>query len=67
MGGAVSTLMSLLPAVVVHDMFGRVNEGQLNQISGYINALYLCGWTISGFTWASSVTILGGQDHWRWQ
>jgi len=51
MGGSVSTLMSVYLPVVVNDMLGTVNEGQLNQVSAYINALYIAGWTLGGLTW----------------
>jgi MFS family permease len=51
MGGSVSTLMSVYLPVVVKDMLGTVDEGHLGQVSAYINALYIAGWTIGGFTW----------------
>jgi MFS family permease len=51
MGGSVSTLMSVYLPVVVKDMLGVVDEEQLNQVSAYINALYIAGWTLGGLTW----------------
>jgi MFS family permease len=51
MGGSVSTLMSVYLPVVVKDILGAVNEGQLNRVSAYINAIYIAGWTLGGLTW----------------
>jgi MFS family permease len=51
MGGSVSTIMSVYLPVVVRDMLGGVNDSQLNEVSAYINAIYIAGWTIGGFTW----------------
>jgi MFS family permease len=51
MGGSVSTIMSVYLPVVVKDMLGSVSESHLNQVSAYINAIYIAGWTIGGFTW----------------
>lgn len=51
MGGGVSTIMSVYLPVVVRDILGSVNESQLNQVSAYINAVYIAGWTFGGFTW----------------
>jgi MFS family permease len=49
--GLISTLMSVYLPVVVADLSGTVSAGDLNQISAYINALYLAGWAIGGFMW----------------
>lgn len=51
LGGSVSTLMSVYLPVVVKDLQGDVAAGQLNSISGFINALFIFGWAIGGFTW----------------
>lgn len=51
MAGSVSTIMSVYLPVVVRDMLGSVSESHLNQVSAYINAIYIAGWTIGGFTW----------------
>lgn len=51
LGGSVSTLMSVYLPVVVRDLQGDVAAGQLNSISGFINALFIFGWAIGGFTW----------------
>jgi MFS family permease len=50
-GGAVSTLMSVYLPVVVKDLQGDLKPGQVNYVSGYINALFIFGWAIGGFTW----------------
>ena len=50
-GGAVSTLMSVYLPVVVKEMQGNLPPEQLNVMSGYINALFIFGWAIGGFSW----------------
>jgi MFS family permease len=49
--GLMSMLMPVYLPVVVRDLSGTVNADDMNQISAYINAIYLAGWTIGGFTW----------------
>ncbi len=49
--GLISTLMSVYLPVVVRTLSGSVSDDQLNNISAYINALYLVGWAIGGFAW----------------
>jgi MFS family permease len=49
--GLISTLMSVYLPVVVRSLSGEVSDDQLNNVSAYISALYLAGWTIGGFTW----------------
>src|SRR6188508_769987 len=51
LGGTVSTLMSVYLPVVVRDLLGNVDEQRLNDVSAYINALYIVGWTVGGLTW----------------
>lgn len=51
LGGSVSTLMSVYLPVVVKDLQGDVAAGQLNSVSGFINAMFIFGWAIGGFTW----------------
>lgn len=58
-GGAVSTLMSVYLPVVVKELSGSKDAAQLNTISGYINALFICGWAIGGFTWGLISDRLG--------
>jgi MFS family permease len=50
-GGAVSTLMSVYLPVVVKELQGDIAPDQVNYISGYINALFIFGWAIGGFSW----------------
>lgn len=50
-GGAVSTLMSVYLPVVVKDLQSDLKPDQVNYVSGYINALFIFGWAIGGFTW----------------
>jgi MFS family permease len=49
LGGAVSTLMSVYLPVVVRDLQGNLNPGEVNYISGYINAVFIFGWAFGGF------------------
>ncbi|MBD1365165.1 MFS transporter [Mucilaginibacter sp. ZT4R22] len=51
LGGSVSTLMSVYLPVVVKDLQGDVAASQLNSVSGYINATFIFGWAIGGFSW----------------
>lgn len=49
--GLMSMLMSVYLPVVVSDLSGTVTADEMNNISAYINAIYLAGWTVGGFTW----------------
>lgn len=49
--GLMSMLMSVYLPVVVSDLSGPVTADQMNNISAYISAIYLAGWTLGGFTW----------------
>lgn len=51
MGGTVSTLMSVYLPVVVKDLQGDLDAAELNNISGFINALFIFGWALGGFSW----------------
>src|SRR5688572_16268488 len=51
LGGTVSTLMSVYLPVAVKDLLGNTNTGDLNRISGTINAIFIFGWAFGGFTW----------------
>ncbi|MCU0385639.1 MAG: MFS transporter [Flavihumibacter sp.] len=48
-GGTVSTLMSVYLPVVVRDL--NLPSAELSAISAYINALFIAGWAIGGFSW----------------
>jgi MFS family permease len=51
MAGLISTLMSVYLPVVVTTL-GPVREAEeVANISAYINALYLIGWAVGGFSW----------------
>jgi MFS family permease len=50
-GGTVSTLMSVYLPVVVKDLQGNLPPDEINSISGYINAIFIFGWALGGFTW----------------
>ncbi len=51
LGGAVSVLMSVYLPIVVHDLLHSTDSEMINQISAYINAMFLIGWTIGGVSW----------------
>lgn len=46
--GLISTLMPTYLPAVVQDLSG---PDDINRVSATINALYIAGWTIGGFTW----------------
>lgn len=48
--GLISTLMSVFLPVVVQDLAAGSNSS-LDEISAYINALYIAGWAAGGFVW----------------
>lgn len=49
--GLISTLMAVYLPVVVKSVSGEVKGDELNNISAYINSLYIAGWAIGGFFW----------------
>lgn len=50
-GGTTSTLMSVYLPVVVNDLPEANNIIGFNNISAFINALFIFGWAIGGFSW----------------
>ncbi len=50
-GGVISTLMSVYLPVVVKELQGNQSDRQLNDISAYINSLFIFGWAAGGFLW----------------
>src|SRR6195952_2962193 len=50
-GGVISTLMSVYLPVVVRELQGDQTETQLNDISAFINSLFIFGWAAGGFFW----------------
>ncbi len=47
--GLVSTLMSVYLPIAVRDLLGDKNQGQVNTISAYINAVFIFGGAFGGF------------------
>jgi MFS family permease len=47
--GIISTLMSVYLPVAVKDLLGNKNENELNNISAYINAVFIFGGALGGF------------------
>lgn len=50
-GGIISTLMSVYLPVVVRELQGDKSSAQLNDISGFINSMFILGWAAGGFLW----------------
>jgi MFS family permease len=50
-GGIVSMLMSVYLPVAVKDLLGIVTDEKMNDVSAWINALFIFGWMFGGFTW----------------
>ncbi len=50
-GGTVSTIASVYLPIIANQMAISGTTEQINEISAYINALYLCGWAIGGMSW----------------
>ena len=49
-----STLMSVYLPVAVKDLLGNKDAGELNTISAYINAVFILGGAVGGFTAGNS-------------
>lgn len=49
--GVVSTLMSVYLPVVVKELHGNQTAGQLDNISAYINSIFIFGWAAGGLLW----------------
>jgi predicted MFS family arabinose efflux permease len=50
LGGTVSTLMSVYLPVAVKELMGT-ETANLERVGAFINALFIFGWAIGGFTW----------------
>ena len=59
LGGTVSTLMSVYLPTVVRDLLGNVDIQRMGEVSAYINALYILGWTAGGLTWGAISDRIG--------
>src|SRR5579862_56445 len=49
--GIVTMLMSAYLPVTVKDLLGRVSDEKMNEVSAYINSLFIFGWMFGGFLW----------------
>lgn len=49
--GLISTLMSVYLPVVVKDLSGQTTTYDLNNVSAYIQSLFIAGWAAGGFVW----------------
>ena len=50
-GGVVTMLMSVYLPVTVKDLLGNVSDEKMNEVSAYINSLFIFGWMFGGFIW----------------
>jgi predicted MFS family arabinose efflux permease len=50
-GGVISTLMSVYLPTVVKELQGNKSNAQLNDISAFINSMFIFGWAAGGFLW----------------
>ncbi|MBX2920577.1 MAG: MFS transporter [Chitinophagaceae bacterium] len=51
LGGTVSTLMSVYLPVVIKEMQVATDPALHSSISAYINAVFIFGWALGGFSW----------------
>jgi MFS family permease len=49
--GIVSMLMSVYLPVAVKDILGNVSEGKMNDVSAWINCVFIFGWMFGGIIW----------------
>lgn len=49
--GIVSMLMSVYLPVAVKDLLGNVSEEKMNDVSAWINCLFIFGWMFGGIAW----------------
>ncbi|HSZ87537.1 MAG TPA: MFS transporter [Puia sp.] len=49
--GVVTMLMSAYLPVTVKDLLGNVSDEKMNEVSAYINSLFIFGWMFGGFLW----------------
>ena len=44
-------LMSVYPPVAVKDLLGNVSEEKMNDVSAWINCVFIFGWMFGGIAW----------------
>src|SRR6478736_5712310 len=49
--GIVSMLMSVYLPVTVKDLLGNVSEEKMNDVSAWINCVFIFGWMFGGIIW----------------
>jgi MFS family permease len=50
-GGVVTMLMSVYLPVAVKDLLGNVTHEKMNEVSAWINCVFIFGWMFGGFIW----------------
>ena len=58
-GGIVSMLMSVYLPVTVKDLLGNMSDEKTNEVSAFINSLFIFGWMFGGFIWGIICDKLG--------
>ena len=50
-GGVATMLMSVYLPVAVKDLLGNVTDEKMNEVSAWINCVFIFGWMFGGFIW----------------
>jgi MFS family permease len=58
-GGIISMLMPVYLPVVVKDLLGNVPEEKMNDVSAWINCVFIFGWMFGGITWGMVCDKIG--------
>lgn len=58
-GGAISMLMSVYLPVAVKDLLGNLSEEKLNDVSAWINSVFIFGWMFGGIIWGITCDKIG--------
>ncbi|HLO57629.1 MAG TPA: MFS transporter [Bacteroidales bacterium] len=59
MAGSVSTIMPVYLPAISGDLIKEFSDGRISDISSFLNAFYLAGWTIGGLTWGLIADKIG--------
>lgn len=57
--GIVSMLMSVYLPVTVKDLLGNVSEEKMNDVSAWINCVFIFGWMFGGIAWGAICDRIG--------
>src|SRR5512147_3184896 len=59
MAGSVSTIMPVYLPSISGELVQKLSNSHISDVSAFLNALYLAGWTIGGFTWGLIADKIG--------